>query len=125
MHDKLADLKQTKSVREYTTKFRSVVLEIPRITEDEKLDRFIRGLQDKERIEVEMRELKTLEGAIRIADRYNLISNGHNGKQHKSVATLRPVYTGPVPIELDTKRYQRLTNKEYEILKAIYRYFYY
>ena len=53
-----------------------------------------------------------------------MISNGHNEKQHKSVATSRPVYTGPVPMELDTKRYQRLTNKDREILKAIHGCFY-
>ena len=39
--DKLAKLKQSRSVQEYATIFRSLVLEIIGISEDEKVDRFI------------------------------------------------------------------------------------
>ena len=72
--DRLAALRQTTSVRAYATEFRKVILEIGNVSEDEKLDRFIRGLKFNVRKEVELREPQTLTEAIGISERYDSIS---------------------------------------------------
>lgn len=54
--DRLASLRQSGSVRTYAYLFRSIAMSIPGITDDEKKDRFIRGLKvcHHERGETEM-----------------------------------------------------------------------
>jgi len=117
--DKLAKLKQTRSVQEYATSFRSLTLEIPGISEDEKIDRFIRGLKDQIRMEVELREPSTVNEAIRIADRYDAISFKYlkqkfePAKKHSDHTTT----SGPTPMELDSSKYHKLTDKEKDKLK--------
>src|SRR5207249_9072074 len=73
-HDKLASLKQTESVKAYNDLFLGTILEIPTISEEEQLDRYIRGLKEKVYIEVELREPSNLKEAMHIANRYNTIS---------------------------------------------------
>src|SRR3954471_14198040 len=72
--DQLANLRQTGSVKAYNARFTSIILEIPTIDEEEQLDRYTRGLKEKVRIEVELREPNDLEEAMRIADRFDTIS---------------------------------------------------
>ena len=72
--DRLARLKQTKSVRAYATAFKATALEIPGITDDEKRDRFIRGLKSNTQKEVELRDPATFEDAVGVAERYDAIS---------------------------------------------------
>ena len=72
--DKLASLKQTGSVKAYNDLFLGTILEIPTISEEEQLDRYIRGLKEKVYIEVELREPSNLKEAMHIANRYNTIS---------------------------------------------------
>ena len=66
--DRLANLKQTTSVQAYAFAFRAIILEISNIAESEKLDRFVRGLKDRVRQEVELRDPATLEEANKIAE---------------------------------------------------------
>lgn len=72
--DKLAVLKQDRSVNLYNSQFTELVLEIDNIAESEKLDRYIRGLKRDVKIEVEKSEPNTLVDAMRIAQRYDSIS---------------------------------------------------
>src|SRR5437588_11379138 len=72
--DKLASLKQTGSVKAYNDLFLGTILEIPTISEEEQLDRYIRGLKEKVHVEVELREPSTLKEVMHIADRYDTIS---------------------------------------------------
>ena len=112
--DKLANLKQAKSVQEYVNKFRSLILEIPGITEDEKIDRFIRGLKEKIRMEVELREPTTLNETIRISDRYDTITFKYHKQQPESIRKSQetPVYLVPASIELDNYKFTKLTDQE-------------
>lgn len=50
--DKLANLKQIGSVRGYIAQFQNLVMQIPDINEGEQLDKFVRGLRTKTRVEV-------------------------------------------------------------------------
>ena len=124
--DKLASIKQVKSVQEYSANFRSLVLEIPGITEDEKIDRFSRGLKDNVRLEVELREPATLNEAIKVADRYDTITSQHNKARPESVKrqTALPAPTGPIPMDIDNSRYRKLTEKDKEQLMKNRAYFY-
>ena len=116
--DKLTKLKQSKSVQDYATTFRSLVLEISGISEDEKVDRFIRGLKDQIRMEVELREPSTLNDAIRIADRYDTITFKYQKQKVDQVKKLSSdAYLDPAPMDLDINKYRKLTDKEKDKLR--------
>ena len=99
--DKLAVLQQKKSVQEYATAFRALLLEIPGIQEDEKIDHFIRGLKENIRLEVELQEPNSLSKTIRIADRYDSIAFRYSKKVEEPLKKSRPPYLGPAPMDLD------------------------
>lgn len=67
--DRLAELMQTGSVRTYASIFRSTVMSIPGITDDEKKDRFLRGLKPHIQREVRMRCPESFEIAVNLAVR--------------------------------------------------------
>lgn len=96
--DKLAELKQRNSVQSYAFEFRNIVAELPSMTEEEKVDKFIRGLKDRTRQEVDIRDPKSLEEAIRIADRFDAISFQSHRKQIQKIPYQR---SNPTPMELD------------------------
>jgi hypothetical protein len=66
--DRLENLKQHKSVKEYATLFTNQLVEIPNVDEDYKVYRFTRGLKPQVKVQVEMQEPTTLKEAIRLAN---------------------------------------------------------
>src|ERR1700682_2438211 len=72
--DKLAVLRQTHSVAKYNYDIGQLFLEIGDIHDTEKLDRYIRGLKDKVRMEVELTEPTTLAVAMSKAQRVDGIT---------------------------------------------------
>lgn len=100
--DRLAVLKQDKSVSLYNSRFTELVLEIDDIAESEKLDRYIRGLKRDIKMEVEKAEPNTLAEAMRIAQRYDSIS------YYSRQSTYNPNYqlsrgsnsSGPAPMDV-------------------------
>lgn len=101
--DRLAELRQRNSVQAYAYEFRNIVADIPGMTEDEKVDKFVRGLKDRTRQEVDIRDPRTLDEAVRIADRYDSISFQAHKKATSKAVVQR---TGPTPMELDAVRMQ-------------------
>lgn len=114
--DQLADLKQEGSVRIYAQKMQDLALQIPSMQDDELLDRFLRGLKTRTRMEVTMREPQTFEEAVRLADRYDsLFTPGFNfsgqaipGRAPAArpsipyvIRSTNPPIAGPVPMEID------------------------
>ena len=65
--DRLRNLRQTTSVAGYLTTFRNLVIGIPGMNEDEKLDRFCSGLKDEVRLEVLKANPADLNSASQIA----------------------------------------------------------
>lgn len=65
--DKLAECKQTKSILDYTDRFRDICREIPGMNEEEKLDKFMRGLREETHIQVALREPKSVHEAMKFA----------------------------------------------------------
>jgi hypothetical protein len=80
--DKLASLKQTNSVAKYNFDFTQLCLEINDIHESEKLDKYVRGLKEKIRVEVELAEPTTLAQAMSKAQRIDNITYQTYISQH-------------------------------------------
>src|SRR3954469_23916777 len=123
--DTLARLRQTSSVKAYNAAFTSTILEIPNISEEEMVDRYVRGLKEKVRVEVELREPTDLEEAMRITDRFDTIAFAYTPrtsfyltKQPEPRQTfVKPL--GPAPMEIDTitLHFKKLTDEEREKLR--------
>ncbi len=93
--DRLANCIQAKSVAQYTTEFRMLVLQIPNISPDEQLDRFLRGLKPAMRREVEMREPLDLQTAMNLADRADTLMYRNPASVARPAAA-----SGPVPMDI-------------------------
>jgi hypothetical protein len=95
--DKLSRVRQrdNEGVSSYTSYIRRLFLAIPGISEDEKVDRYMRGLTPSIRKEVFIKEPTTFEEAARLAARYDALSNfGRRYSNHP------PKSEGPTPMEL-------------------------
>ena len=108
--DRLAHLKQHTSVRDYAFRLRLTLLEIPGIAEDEKLDRFIRGLKPHVRREVELKNPQDLETAIAQAEIIDMNVYRLTGSRFNPGPPPRRSYaavaSGPVPMDLDSMQKQ-------------------
>jgi len=58
-------------VTAYTNIFREIAIQIAKMSDDEWLDRYIRGLKPKIATEVRLRQLETCDAAMLIAERYD------------------------------------------------------
>ena len=63
-------LKQQKTVREYTTRFQEIILQIPTMDERSKVDCFIAGLKQDVRRWVKLQDPRALEEAMSVAEKY-------------------------------------------------------
>src|SRR4051812_44488293 len=123
--DTLARLRQTSSVKAYNAAFTSTILEIPNISEEEMVDRYVRGLKEKVRVEVELREPTDLEEAMCITDHFDTIAFAYTPRtSFYPTKQLEPRQTfvkplGPAPMEIDTitPRFKKLTDEEREKLR--------
>lgn len=105
--DKLATARQRDrdSLATYTTYMRRLFLSIPNLSEDDKVDRYVRGLQPYLRKETYLAEPATFESAAQIAAKHDALRHAFNrpngfagwGKQHNSGGSS---HSGPRPMEL-------------------------
>ncbi|KAA8490712.1 hypothetical protein FVE85_4343 [Porphyridium purpureum] len=97
--DELAACVQgTRDVREYETAFSQICLRIAGLSEEEKLDRFLRGLSKRVRVFVEMSEPSTFNGAVEKATNVDEVLNRDGRQQaYRAPATSQ---SGPAPMEL-------------------------
>lgn len=100
--DELANLRQTGSVRDYTTQFRNLCAIIRTIHEDEKLDRYVRGLRPKIRNELHMRNPSTYLEATQLAERMD--TNLDRTSFFHPIPP-PPVYDAPTPMDLNMMRH--------------------
>lgn len=115
--ERLAYLRQKGSVSSFVAAFRNVILEIPRMHEDDKIERFVRGLKPEIRVEIMKKGVRTLEDAIK--DALNIDSAlfweaRHGGKflHEGSSSRSQQVRSIPTPMELgslgdNNRRYRR------------------
>lgn len=119
--DKLAALRQTTSVEDYIGRFEEITMEIPAITDDEKRDRFVRGLKLIIRKEIRIRETMNFVDTTRLAAKFdNIISRqfleGREGKLPWQNYRYSP--RPSAPMELDAIRTKEpLTEAERDALR--------
>lgn len=102
--DKLSELRQDQSVRAYTAQFRHLCTIIQTISEDEKLDRYVRGLKPRTRKEVDLRDPSTFAEAVRIAERLDTTMD----RVFQRPANPAPRRNdGPSPMEINQLRAER------------------
>lgn len=97
--DRLADLRQKGSLRDYAQRFQLLMLELPEMNEKDKLWHFFRGLKPQVKIHAELAHPETVREAIRAADVADA-TLFHSSRMHTN-STPRPRTDEPVPMELD------------------------
>ena len=115
LQDEWANLRQHGTVFEYVSVLTALAMRIPGLSQTQILDKFIRGLKPKTRIEVELRDPKTPDEAYRLADRFDRIVYGvkstsfltqnHNRYTPTSNANMNTDYGEPM--QIDTLRPRR------------------
>jgi hypothetical protein len=98
--DQLAELKQLKSAKAYTSIFRTVALNIPDLSEAEALDRYLRGLKPHIKIQVMLHHPANLEDAMRLAETYDSMFFASTAKK-PGKASFRPVAPAGDAMEID------------------------
>jgi hypothetical protein len=71
--DRIHSLRQTGQLRDFVREFRNLTLDIAGMSEDEKLDRFVRGLTPYIRREVELQEPDSLDKAIKLSEKFDAV----------------------------------------------------
>lgn len=99
--DRLARLRQTGPVRSYASAFRTVTLLIPTITDDEKKDRFIRGLKPKIMHDVKVKAPTTFDEAVQIAVRLDTLDAWRPSGAPSTMSGRNPKTNGTAPMDLD------------------------
>ena len=101
--DKIAQLVQRTSVANYVKDFKDLALNIPNFSEDERLDRFKRGLKHDVRLHVALANPSTFEAAVTIAGQVDDIMYGlHRGTRTQQRTLHRPENSNQAtPMELD------------------------
>ena len=79
LQDEWANLRQFGTVFEYVSVLTALAMQIRGLSDSQILDKFIRGLKPKTRIEVELRDPRSTEEAYRLADRFDRIVYGTKG----------------------------------------------
>ena len=100
--DRLARVRQDGSLQDFVREFRSICLEIPGITDEEKLDRFLRALHPRIRSEVELQDPDTLDKAIKLSEKFDAVLRGSRvgSSAHRNFHQHPGRRYGPAPMEL-------------------------
>lgn len=97
--DELASLKQTGSVRDYTAHFRQLCSTIRKIADEEKLDRYVRGLKFRIQREVNLRNPTTYLEATQLAERIDItFDRAYNMSDERP----RERHNKPTPMDLNS-----------------------
>ena len=115
LQDEWANLKQYETIFEYVSGLTALAMRIPGLSQTQILDKFIRGLKPKTRIEVELRDPKTPNEAYRLTDRFDRIvydarntsflTQNYNRYTPTPNANMSADYTKPM--QIDTLRPHR------------------
>jgi len=116
----LRTLTQQGSAAEYAAEFRRILLRLPKLPEEERVDKFISGLKPRIKSEVALKDPTTLDQAIRMADTLDNLAS-QNADSHTTHGKKRRVSDGQpssdaAPTNADT-RLQPLTPQEREHLR--------
>ena len=115
LQDEWANLKQYETIFEYVSVLTALAMRIPGLAHTQILDKFIRGLKPKTRIEVELRDPRTPNEAYHLANRFdrivygarntNFLTQNYNRYAPTSNASSNADYGEPM--QIDTLRPRR------------------
>ncbi|KAJ3278050.1 hypothetical protein HK104_002705, partial [Borealophlyctis nickersoniae] len=124
---KLANIRQTKSVQDYQEHFQQLLLQIPDISDSEKVDRFIRALKPNVHLQVNLvTSVYTGTKEITFAWICELAGTAdtvlfNSTTNNRPSQPRGPTINGPVPMDIDTvttdNKPQKLTDKASEWLR--------
>ena len=100
--DKLNRLRQTRSVAAYLNEFRSIVLKLPQMSEEDKWDKFLNGLKYPIRLEVLKSGAASLDGAATVA--LNVDSAMFAEQRYQNRGSFEQ---GPTPMEIGNMEQRR------------------
>jgi Ty3 transposon capsid-like protein/Zinc knuckle len=115
--DRLHTLKQTSSVANYISAFQSIVVNIPSMSEEDRLDRFLRGLKGEIHERVAIQQPRTLTEACRMANTIDTIRYQARFHHQPNRTTPPTRSTGVIPMEIDAIRRGALTDQERDHLR--------
>ena len=107
--DKLAKWRQIKDVSSFNDDFQKILLDIPSISKEEKIDRYTRGLKSYIWKELCTNDYKELQDAMRDAERVEA-AHRRLGTSNKSLS--KPKNDGPAPMEIGNIQLKKLTQEE-------------
>src|SRR5437667_1374295 len=101
-------------------------MQIPGLSQTQILDKFIRGLKPKTRIEVELRDPRTPDEVYRLADRFDRIVYGtkstsfltQNYNRYTSTSNANTATDYGEPMQIDTLRPRRSGPRDLQQLRA-------
>jgi hypothetical protein len=111
--DKLAKWRQLKTIQIYSQSFLEIILDLPSITEDEKIDRYCRGLKPYIWEELCTKVYKTLDEVMNDAERVEAAKSRKFGIQFENKGVLRGGSSKTyVPMEIGAINVKKLTPEE-------------
>jgi hypothetical protein len=113
--DRLHSLRQTASVANYIYAFQNIVINIPSMSEEDRLDRFLRGLKPDIHERVAIQQPASLSEACRMANTVDIIRFQSRFQPNRAPHHSKP--NGVAPMEIDAIRRNTLTNQEREQLR--------
>jgi len=120
--DRLDALKQTNSVNTFASEFRRLTLLLPKLPEQELIDKFVRKLKIPIAKEVYLRDPQTIDEAMRIAERVDMISWRLRDHSSNQLPPMNPriafANDQSVPMDISAIQTKRLTDKERAYLLA-------
>ena len=88
--DELEVLRQTAGVREYTSKFQGIIVQLPELDEEYKRYRYLSGLKPEVQAIVEQHLPNTLDHAVELATVADSVAERVRGKKHVERTPAQP-----------------------------------
>lgn len=117
---RLYTLKQTQSVQSYANEYNMCMLDIPDMTEKDRVDRFLRGLKPDIRVLVELQKPAMLVDAIELATQIDSIMWQSRKPPFTTKGTsssfISPRTSGPSPMELGNAELNSMNGKKRHLI---------
>lgn len=107
IRDKLENLRQHTSADEYTNKFMDLVSQLPDMSEDDRIHRYLRGLKNKTAAHVRATQPQRLQDAIDSATTFDHSYFGRHGHATGNEHRERPTRQQPDNMEVDTTQFRQ------------------
>ena len=115
--DRLHNLRQTTSAANYINAFQTTVINIPTMSEADRLDKFLRGLKSDIHERVAIQQPETLAEACHMANTIDTIRYYTRSQPNQFLPSSVPRNSGTIPMEVDAIRRTTLSPQDRERLR--------